>query len=76
MLANVKTNTGDDFLNDGGDDNLLDDEGQKPQDIITHGEKISENLKNQKHKCVNPNVLGSQIDKLLLTFDEGIIKNL
>ena len=57
MLENAKTTT-DDHLNDHFDDNLLEDSNLvKNADIITHGEKIADQL--SKVKCVNPNILAS-----------------
>ena len=56
-LENAKTTT-DDHLNDHFDDNLLEDSHLvKNADIITHGEKIADQL--SKVKCVNPNILAS-----------------
>ena len=62
MLENAKT-VADDGFNDNFDDNLLDDNNnQKNIDIIAHGEKIADQL--SKVKCVNPNILASQLQKL------------
>lgn len=72
MLENAKATPNDDFMNsDNLEDNLLDDDAGpngKPQDIITHGEKMAENL--GKVKTMNPTLLASQLTQLSLTFDE------
>ena len=79
MLENAKTQGNDDFMNtDNLEENLLDDEavnqGGNRMDIISHGERIAEGL--GKVKCINPNLLQSQLTALSLTFDDSTIKNL
>ena len=77
MLANAKTPANDDFMNsDNLEENLLDDETHRahPADVISHGEKIAEGI--GKVKCINPNLLQSQLTGLTLTFEELTIKNL
>ena len=77
MLENAKTPANDDFMNnDNLEENLLDDDTHRQQstDIISHGEKIAESL--GKVKCINPNLLSSQLTSLSLTFQEGTIKGL
>lgn len=77
MLANAKTPANDDFMNnDNLEENLLDDETHRshPTDVISHGEKIAEGI--GKVKCINPNLLQSQLTGLTLTFDETTINNL
>ena len=75
MLENRKQTQQDDFMNnDGLDDNLLNDDAGvtgKQTDIINHGEKIAEML--GKVKCINPNVLASQLGQLNIEFTEATI---
>ena len=44
------------------------------QDICAFGEKIADNLTKMTPK--NPNILATQLDKLDLVFDEGLINGL
>ena len=71
MLENSKTPANDDFMNsDNLEENLLDDDTNNAvkTDIINYGEKIAESL--VKVKCINPNLLQSQLTQLTLTFDD------
>jgi hypothetical protein len=77
MLENAKSTANDDFMNnDNLEENLLDDDTHRSQsaDIINVGEKIATSL--DKVKCINPNILQSQLTGLSLTFDEVTIKAL
>lgn len=77
MLENAKTPANEDFMNnDNLEENLLDDETHRthPTDVISHGEKIAEGI--GKVKCINPNLLQSQLTGLSLTFEESIIQGL
>lgn len=70
MLTNAKVQANADFM-DGAEDNLLDDNDNKPVDIIAHGEKIADVL--GKVKTMNVNLLASQLSQLQLEFQQGTI---
>ena len=56
------------------EDNLLDDNDNKPVDIIAQGEKIADVL--GKVKTMNVNVLASQLSQLSLTFEQKTIDDI
>ena len=73
MLTNAKQAPNDDFMN-AAEDNLLDDNDNKPVDIIAQGERIADVL--GKVKTMNVNVLASQLSQLQLTFEQKTIESL
>lgn len=59
MLTNAKVAPNDGFNMDAAEDNLLDDNDNKPVDIIANGERIADVL--GKVKTMNVNLLASQL---------------
>lgn len=70
MLTNAKQAPNDDFMN-AAEDNLLDEDENKPMDIIAQGERIADVL--GKVKTMNVNILASQLSQLSLEFNQNTI---